>query len=582
MLGTFRTLLAIRIASAANRIIYYAQRLPLIGKRIGDDWYASLPLKRAAAVVALIVTIVWGFLTRAWYVGLLVYTPAAFYGDQGAGHGKDLFLHIFFLLSFLVGAVNRSEVFEPKKEKYIAVKLMRMPPSRYMKAALGYRYATFFVFFLPSLLLFGSLAGLSLVQAALLAAAVTLWRIGGEYAHLRLFAKTGIVLIRKTVPLWIVILAGNALAYAPLVLDWPAFAGMIALHPLFLILTAAAGVYAVFRLARYGGYAEAVDTASRRDEPLFDLGRAISEAQKADVRLRDDDLADPDMPAGLGGAAPLPSGGGYARLNAIFFARHRRVIARPFNRRLAIVGGVGAVLIGAAVLLPDTIGPMLARLRLSMLAMVFFSLAVGERICRALFYNCDISLMRYGFYRRDAAAHFRIRLGRVALQNAAIGAAVCAVLTAALLASGSGAAGGNQGGGPLPNAVDIAGMVAERIDSGDFPSGDAPRGDAAPGRPLDASRFIMLWACGLALSVFFSVHYLFTYYIFQPYTTELNAKNPFYHIIHSVVSGICGACLFLRIPDSAFTVAVVALTALYVGIALLLVRKYGSRTFRVK
>lgn len=569
MFRTFRTLLAIRIASAANRIIYYAQKLPLIGKRVGDDWYASLPLKKAASVVALIVTIVWGFLSRLLYVGLLVYAPAVFYANKEAGDGKHLFLHIFFLMSFLVAIANRSEVFEPKKEKYFAIKLMRMPPSRYAKAVLGYRYVTFFVFFLPSLLLFGSLVGLTAVQTTLLTAALTLGRIAGEYGHLRLFDKTGIILVRKTYPLLAYSLAGIVFAYAPLLRGWPTFAEAIVLHPIFLIAAAAAGVYAIYRLVRYEGYAEAVETAAQRDDPLHDIGRVMAEAQKADVQLRDDDLNALERPAAVSGAASHRSGGGYAMLNALFFARHRRVITRPFYRRLAIVGAIGAVLIGATMSMPDTIGPWLAKLRLSMLAIVFLMIAVGDRICRALFYNCDISLMRYSFYRQDAGIHFRVRLGRVALQNLAIGAAVCAVLTAVLLVYG--AAGGNEGGVAFPNTPDLAGMAAGQTDGG---------GSAA--RPLDVPRLIMLWACGLALSLFFSIHYLFTYYIFQPYTTELNTKNPFYHVIHTAVSSACGACIFLPIPESAFTVAIVALTALYLGISLMLVPRYGSVTFRVR
>ena len=207
------------------------------------------------------------------------------------------------------------------------------------------------------------------------------------------------------------------------------------------------------------------------------------ETQKADVAMKAEEYA-ADAGAGEsgrpGGAAPPRPGGGYRQLNALFFARHRRIIARPFHRRLFIVGGAGALLIAAALLWPDWAAAWLVRLRLSMLPLVFLMLTVGERICRAMFYNCDIGLMRYSFYRRDAARHFLLRLKRIALQNIAIGAAVCGVLTVLLVVPGAGEA------------------AAPGLGGGFGPAG--------------ATRILMLWASGLSLSVFFSVHHLFIYY----------------------------------------------------------------------
>jgi len=116
MFGTYRTLLFIRVASAANRTIYYARMLPFIGKRIKDDLYARLPAKRAASVIALTAMVLWGFLSRALYVGLLVYFPAVVAGGGEADAGaRDWFLHIFFLLSFIAAGVIGSSVLEPTR-----------------------------------------------------------------------------------------------------------------------------------------------------------------------------------------------------------------------------------------------------------------------------------------------------------------------------------------------------------------------------------------------------------------------------------------------------------------------------------
>lgn len=41
-----------------------------------------------------------------------------------------------------------------------------------------------------------------------------------------------------------------------------------------------------------------------------------------------------------------------------------------------------------------------------------------------MFYNCDLSLLRYGFYRNAAYEHFRIRFGKVLGLNLSIAAAL--------------------------------------------------------------------------------------------------------------------------------------------------------------
>lgn len=536
MFRTFRTLLFIRITSGANRLIYYAQKLPFIGRRVGDGWYAHRAVKQVPAVVALILVLLWSFLSRAAYIGLFIYMPAAAYAEADS---RLWFGHLFFVLSFVVAGVSNAKAMEPKRERYIAVKLMRMEASRYMKSAYGYHYINFFVCLLAAVLGFGMLAGLTPVEAVLLTVAVTLWRLLWEYIHLRLFERTGIILIRQTVLVWTVVLAGLGVAYLPLFLDWSPFLGSVALHPLVLLALSAGGLYAAIRLAIYPGYATAVHESARRDDPLLDVGRMMEEAQKADVQRDYQQMT--DQPVLEKDIVSLPAGSGYNMLNRLFFRRHRKVVTRPLKLRLAILGGAGLVVLLVANWRPDLLGTLLTGRQVSSLALIFLLLSVGERICRAMFYNCDISLLRYSFFRRDALRHFGIRLRSIVGQNLLIGMVLCAVLTLALLF-----------------------------------------GDGEMGTGEGAKRLAMLWVSGLSLAVFFSVHYLFVYYIFQPYATEANTTNPFFHLVNYVVSFACGMNFFLPVPDGAFTVSVVFFTALYLLLALLLVRKYARLTFRVK
>ncbi|OAB40256.1 hypothetical protein [Paenibacillus antarcticus] len=146
-------------------------------------------------------------------------------------------------------------------------------------------------------------------------------------------------------------------------------------------------------------------------------------------------------------------------------------------------------------------------------------------------------MLRYSFYRAASFEHFRIRLIKITVLNLKIATTLATALTAIVLAA-----------------------------SGEWLSRE----------------LLMMWVCILLLSVFFSIHHLFMYYIFQPYATELNVKNPLYYVINMLVSFASGISIIVRVPADIFTAIVVTLTIVYLLISLILVRKYGSRTFRVK
>lgn len=63
--------------------------------------------------------------------------------------------------------------------------------------------------------------------------------------------------------------------------------------------------------------------------------------------------------------------------------------------------------------------------------------SIGERLCKAMFYNCDLSLLRYGFYREQSAilSNFRIRLLRISVLNLIPAAAICLAVNLLLVLS---------------------------------------------------------------------------------------------------------------------------------------------------
>ena len=72
------------------------------------------------------------------------------------------------------------------------------------------------------------------------------------------------------------------------------------------------------------------------------------------------------------------------------------------------------------------------------------------------------------------------------------------------------------------------------------------------------------------------------YYLFQPFTSELKIKNPFFGVINGIMYVLCYSCIQIRSTPTWFTPVVLVITLLYSAAILLLVLRRAPKTFRVK
>jgi hypothetical protein len=156
---------------------------------------------------------------------------------------------------------------------------------------------------------------------------------------------------------------------------------------------------------------------------------------------------------------------------------------------------------------------------------------------KAMFYNCDISLLRYGFYRESSAvlSTFTLRVKSVIITNLVpAGALALALFILELLAGGN-------------------------------------------GRILLPVELLIL-----TMSIFFSVHNMMLYYLLQPYTTDLHVKNPMFTFINFVTYILSYLCFHMKTAPENFLFYTVLGTVLDVILALILVYRLAPRTFKVK
>lgn len=521
----------LQVTIFVNKLIFYAQRLPLIGRLITDRAYAAVQAKRRAGVVAVVQILLGGLAESLLYFGALIALPIALWTDGwAADERRALFTHMYFCISVLLAGVSSAKVLESNKMKYTAVRLMRIAPTRYMRAVLVNRYVTFLLYQWIAMMMTAGSLGLSAQQALLLVGAVTMWRILCELLHLRLFRYSKIILVKKTGLVSLVMLITLAAAYLPFtgLMDFPLFGAAVLGQPLLLVLLLLSGITAGYILLHRTNYTDAVRAVTSFDDPLLNMERMLLDLQQKSVQTDRTDNS---------GVLPAQDKRGYAYLHSVFVKRHRGLAAAPFHKRLVIISVIGVLLALSALFYTEPLNVTQLERYVSFIILAMFQLTMGNQWCRALFRHCDMPLMRYSFYRRDVLQHFCLRLRWLLGRNLLIGAALAAVLSVFTL------------------------IVAE----GKLHSILPP-----------------VWLLTLALAVVFTVHHLLLYYLLQPYAPDMTTGNPWFTLLNSLGSiGFLAAFLLNPAPwILAGTVA--SLTVIYFISAFPLVSRYSCSRFSLK
>ena len=121
MINAFITSFKLRNTYKTNSIIYSLKSIPLVKRILPDSLYASRGLKAFANVVSILLEIGSIFLGKALYLFLMVFMAAELMKNAK----PDAFVHIFFFLTITGGLLN-THIFNPTKDKYYAMILMRM------------------------------------------------------------------------------------------------------------------------------------------------------------------------------------------------------------------------------------------------------------------------------------------------------------------------------------------------------------------------------------------------------------------------------------------------------------------------
>ena len=113
-------------------------------------------------------------------------------------------------------------------------------------------------------------------------------------------------------------------------------------------------------------------------------------------------------------------------------------------------------------------------------------------------------------------------------------------------------------------------------------SASARQGHYVSGGTDNPLNYVVLVVTILAMSAFFSIHYLTVYYLLQPYTAGTEMKSGTYRIVMVLTYVVCYAMINVRMPILMFGAMCIAFCVAYSIVASILVYKFAPRTFRLR
>lgn len=524
-----------------NVLLYYVRKLPLVGEKIPYRLYGETDIKKAIGAIPVVFSVIGAFVGTFLYFLLMIKLPAnwiqGFWEKEGIFvDQKAVMVYLFLIFSFLPGSFLVSNLTEGAKKDYVLLHVMRIPAAQHYRSKMVLKGVKDTICFLVPLLWFGFGA-----ESALFVVSLFFTRyIGhaGILQHYRHSEKKGKKVfwksLGKTFLMFGIILAlgyGVAAAVPRLFFDRYVMAEVVVFLSFTLV-----GMFCFSKVWKYGGYTIfAKKMVSLKD--FLEQDDAVKEARAADVQIQDKDISKEELRS-----RKYEEKEGYDYLNAIFFERHKRIVSRAVKSRIIIILAVG--LIGAVALL--FVGEQMKQKTfeamtqmMPVMVFVMYLESTGGRICKAMFFNCDISLLKYGYYREADAIlkNFKIRLRKLLMLDAVPAAIICGMILLWTL---------------------LCGEI------------------------LAVWKVIPLMAGSLLLSAFFCLFHLFMYYITQPYTEEKTVKSPIFSVVNALVYSGCYLCLQIQTGSWLFTLGVLAVTIIFIPLSYFCVFRFAPKTFKIR
>ncbi len=524
MIETFITSFRLKNTYRANSIIYSIKQFPIIRKILPDSLYKNAGLKILANVISILWEIINIFIGKFIYIAVMIFVALSWYPTNQA----DTFIHLFTFLT-LCGGVLNTYMLNPTKDKYYAIVLMNVNAREYGLSNYYYQLIKLLIGFLPFTILFGLLAGVpSWIQIALPFFVVAIKLIVMNYCIYD-FKKTNKA-SNENLPtkfVWGFVAVCLLIAYGGPAIN-------ILINPnIFLyifIISIILGIYSLVKIHNFKDYRKMYKQILTESNVYMQEKNTGTQAIK-DTSLKQIELDKNDT----------SNKSGFAYFHDLFVKRHSKILTKAVKKQSVIILILFIALIIGIEMNDEFKNKMNEILMVYLPYFVFIMYCINRSssVTTAMFMNCDHSMLTYRIYRTPKVilGIFKERLKTLIKIN---------LLPAILI------------GGGLALLLYLSGGTDN---------------------PLN---YLVLFVSIIAMSIFFSVHYLVMYYLLQPYNVDTEIKSSTYKVVQALTYFVCWYMIQIQLPTLSFGIATIVFCIAYSFISLFLAYKYAPKTFKLR
>ena len=535
MIRNFNILLKLEFTTDFNRLIYRLKRLPIVKMIIPQSFYANNLLKMVLYVLSIGLRIFSNLMNMVLY-GMFFYGIAFAFFFPGVFEGnmpeplvfRTYFITIFIGVTCIVSPVMRFHFLpEGKYDAIYLLDCLRMNARVIANTCYIQRYlvdVVKFILFFVVCVSFDWITYLDAVSLLLLMSG-SRWlfnQINILYSSDQLFFEKkdkGIYIVLVIIGIFVAIAVTKVTYELPVVVIY-AFGILTNALAILLYYTKyrSANLYILLRIVVH--------------KMINPLASSTKSVERDSVKILDKDIEVKET---------VHTQQGFALFNALFFERHRSYLIKPIRITTLITLGV-VVVLSLAMLgveeLRSLAHSFFDNQLASLMLMVYYSNS-AKKICQAMFFNCDSSMLVYRFYRKkeNLLMNFMMRLKTLLLYH------LIPALTMGL------------------GIVLI--MFVSKYN-------------------VSFVIYISVFLAVVFMNLIFCIHSLVLYYLLQPYNLQMEKVGFTYRIATSVTYILVYSIDRMEIPVVWFSFGLIAFFVVYVVLAAILVYKVAPKTFRLR
>lgn len=524
-----------------NTLVYYLRKLPIVGHLFGLDDFRFprwKPVLRTLSPLHKLFSLAFGA-GIGWFIATFLAGGATVIDDSIllVPNADRLMATRVWAVYFTTAMTNYS-VISATERMYQLQHLFRFPPRDLARANF---FIERFLHFIARTVFFALfLPGVTTLQAILLSTWILAISSISEAVVLLIFEKTHKDISEKTLVVIGSYVAGLALFVLVTILHVDLVP--VLTNPVLVGIAAVLLVISFLYQWRFSHYSLLAASTIAAYQHMLEKVENL-DPKTAGIKLKDKDLKQELNGDTIVGKASYQREG-FSLLNHLFFKRHRRLLIKPVIIKTVITGILGIGLCILFVYLFAT-GEQTQEAVVqgspfifSFIPFIMYTLCNNENITKAMFANCDLALITHRFYREpdNILEMFKLRFRSLLKINAL----PTVVLMLSLLIWGF----------VIQNGIWINILTAE----------------------------IMV----ASLGVFFTIHTLFMYYVFQPYNADLDVKNPVFSTVNFAIYLICFGLFQLQPKSFLLAPILIVATLIYPIVALQIIHKHATKTFRLR